>query len=105
VEGEKIMVYYAYGNDENYDPLRGAILAENLAELLKEEGYMGRILEGLGPRPSWRFTARGIREPYIEIDGIGGPVAIRKLTHLSDEAQDELVAKADKIYREIMNDD
>ncbi len=99
------MVFYAFGNDEDYNPLRGVLLAENLAELLKGEGYMGRILNAQGPRPRWRFTTRGIKEPYIEIDGIGGPVAIRKLTHLSDEAQDELVAKADKIYREIMNDD
>ena len=99
------MVFYAFGNDEDYNPVRGVLLAEALAELLKGEGYMGRILNAQGPRPRWRFTTRGIKEPYIEIDGIGGPVAIRKLTNLSVEAREGLVFEANIIYNEVMNDD
>jgi len=40
--------------------------------------------------------------PYIEVNGAYGGVRIRRITHLSDKAHEELVKKADKVYDEVM---
>lgn len=41
-------------------------------------------------------------QPYVEVDGLYPGVRIRRMTHLTDEQQDELVMKADKLYDKIM---
>ena len=94
------MVFYAYGHGNDYDKTKEIVLAERLAELLKEKGYQGRILDYNLPAPQWRFNARGIKEPYVEINGPMGNVTIRKMTHVKD--MDALSADLDKVYDEVM---
>jgi hypothetical protein len=39
---------------------------------------------------------------YVEVDGLYHGVETRKITHLKPEVQDELVSRAEIIYRDIM---
>jgi hypothetical protein len=43
--------------------------------------------------------------PYVETDGLYEGVRIRKITHLLDEVEDELIAEAEKIYYDVMSAD
>ena len=40
--------------------------------------------------------------PYIEVDGLYPGIRLRRLTHLSDEDQEDLVREADKLFDKIM---
>ncbi len=96
------MVYYAYGHKDDYDKTKEIILAERLAELLKEKGCQGRILDYNESRPRWRFTERGKREPYVEINGPFGAVTIRKMTHVVYPKA--LAEEMDAVYDEVMGE-
>ena len=41
--------------------------------------------------------------PYIEVDGVYNGVRIRRITHLSSKAHEELVMTAEKIYKKVMS--
>jgi hypothetical protein len=96
------MVYYAYGHGNDFDKTKEIILAERLAELLKEKGYQGRILDYNESRPRWRFNERGKVEPHVEINGPFGAVTIRKITNVADP--DALADDLDKVYDEVMSE-
>lgn len=40
--------------------------------------------------------------PYIEIDELYSGVRVRKITHLTEESQYELIKNAEKVYRQVM---
>tara|TARA_R100000458_G_C8272049_1_gene246855 strand:- start:141 stop:428 length:288 start_codon:yes stop_codon:yes gene_type:complete len=94
------MVYYAYGHANDYDKTKEIVLAEKLAELLKEKGYQGRILDYNEASPRWRFNERGKVEPYVEINGPFGAVTIRKMTYVANP--DALAKELDKVYDGVM---
>jgi hypothetical protein len=78
---------YGYGPDSpGYVRRRQARLAAQLAELCAMPDFV---------------DARGMR-PYVEVDGLYRGVRIRRITHLSEAAQDELVRLADEIYERVM---
>jgi len=45
------------------------------------------------------------RFPYVEVDSLYSGVRIRRITHLPEANMNDLVAKADEIYNEIMEID
>jgi len=67
--------------------------ADVLVKRLKEEMKLKELGE---------FGTMDGETPYIEKDGLYSGVRIRRLTHLPEKEQIELVVKADKIYCEVM---
>jgi hypothetical protein len=41
-------------------------------------------------------------EPYVEVDNLYEGVRIRKITNLTEEQMDQLIPKAEEIYKKIM---
>jgi hypothetical protein len=76
----------------NWDESKKDILAERLCKLLEEFGF--KNVNGYSPGSF----------PYIEVDGNYGGVRIRRITHLSESMQNELVEKVDQIYLEVMQE-
>ena len=78
---------YGYDSETEYwKEERKQQLADTLSEVLHYK--IGRDLGG--------------RTPFIEVDGLYLGVRIRRITNLNTSDIEELVARADKIYNEVM---
>lgn len=85
---------YGYGPDcDGWKPRRAAKLADRLRELCSD--YTPDT-----PNDGWTPGSR----PYVEHNGLYKGVRIRRITNLGDEDLDKLVARMDRIYREVMLD-
>lgn len=80
---------YGYDKDTpGWKEDRKQLLAEMLAKKLP--AHLGRMVGGV--------------TPYIEVDGLYEGVRIRKITNIATEDRDSFIARADKIYHEVMED-
>jgi hypothetical protein len=100
------MVFYTYGPlTKGWKETKKQTLANHIADLLKRMNKEGKFKVRQGqeelnePYSPWDY---GTGKPYLEIDGLEYGVSIRKMTHLTREAHQELVLEADKLYRQIM---
>lgn len=91
------MVNYGYDPGiRAWDESKKGILANSLQELVDQ------IKKGSKTELADACMSSDGKAPYIEVNGMYPGVRIRKITHLNDEQQRELITKADLIYTEIM---
>ncbi len=101
------MVSYGYGpsvpkwNENKKDDL--ALSLQHLLIAMEKEGKFKGIQGEISPMQGEVELREGGKKPYIEVDGLYPGVEIRKLTHLKGEVLEELVNRANKIYKEIMS--
>lgn len=86
------MVNFGYGPGvKGWDDTKAPLLAQRLQALLVTM-EKARKFDNLD---------KAVR-PYVETDGLYDGVRVRKITHLSKEVEDELIAEAEKIYHDVM---
>lgn len=86
------MVNYGYGeSNEGWNESRKHALAESLKELIEDMEGEGKFI-GLQQR----------QKPFVEVDVLYKGVTIRRMTHLEEKIQHELIERANKIYVDVM---
>ena len=86
------MVNFGYGPGvKGWDDKKAPLLAQRLQALLVT----------MEKQRKFDNIRKEIR-PYVETDGMYDGVRVRKITHLTDEVEDELITEAEKIYHDVM---
>ncbi len=93
------MVHYKFDDPSvTYEQRR--LLTRAAQRVLDSWGFdPKRVLYANKPRPEWMFN--GKKEPYLEIDGPHGWLAIRKLTHMEPEDAAALVDAVEEAWKDI----
>jgi len=86
------MVNFGYGPGvKGWDDKKAPILAQRLKALLVTMEKQRKF-----------DNIRKEMRPYVETDGMYAGVRVRKITHLHNEVEDELISEAEKIYHDLM---